>query len=138
MKIILKDVGYNRGYVIGPYLQERPGVNADVILEEGDDQEECALKALHYLKSITDKFHIQANPHLAGQPITYAPEQMPVISQDKERADTVAQLIADIYTCKELKVLEEYRLLAKSKPEIQAAYDMQWTKLNQPKNQTND
>lgn len=78
MKIIIKDIGYNRGYVIGPYLQERPGVNADIILEEGEDQEKCALKAMHYLKSITDKFHVEANPHLfeSGERPTGRPERM--------------------------------------------------------------
>lgn len=69
MKITLKDVGYNRGYVIGPYLQERPGVNADIVVEEGEDQEACALKALHYLKSIADKFHKEANPYLYQEPV---------------------------------------------------------------------
>ena len=93
MKIIIKDVGYNRGYVIGPYLQERPGVNADVVVEEGEDQEECALKALRYLKSITDKFHKEDNPHLYEEsrsthfhglgpvPENQIPSPMPIIDK---------------------------------------------------------
>lgn len=126
MKIILKDVSYNKGYVIGPYLQERPGANADVIIEEGEDQEECALKALHYLKSITDKFHKEANPHLypnlAGinqdgnetirlhQEVTTAfPGGIPIISKDKEKIEIA---IDNAESVEELKIIKKaYELM---------------------------
>lgn len=132
MKIILKDVGYNKGYVIGPYLQERPGANADVIIEEGEDQEACALKALHYLKSITDKFHKEANPHLyqeaSGnyiQPPKYEQSQtssippvqtpawsIPVISKDFERIEIE---IDNAETPEELKAIKsKYELMPAS------------------------
>lgn len=55
--------------------------------------------------------------------------QIPEIQSRDPKQDTVAQLIADIYTCTEFKVLEGYRLLAKTKPEIQAAYDQMKLKL---------
>lgn len=55
--------------------------------------------------------------------------QISVISKEKPQQDTVAQLIADIYTCTEFKVLEGYRLLARTKPELQAAYDQMKLKL---------
>ena len=55
------------------------------------------------------------------------------IQTDKGPDDRIAAMIADIYSCTEIKVLEGYRLLAKTKPEFQAAYDQQMEKLtNRP------
>lgn len=53
--------------------------------------------------------------------------QVPVIAKE---ADPVAGLIADIYTCDNLKVLESYRLLAKKDKQLQAAYDQMFVKLS--------
>ena len=53
------------------------------------------------------------------------------IQTDKGPDDRIAAMIADIYSCTEIKVLEGYRLLAKTKPEFQAAYDQQMKKLTQ-------
>lgn len=54
---------------------------------------------------------------------------------EKERStDPVAAMIADIYTCTDLKVLKTYEMLAtrqiKSNPEIMAAYEMMKQKLS--------
>jgi len=87
MKIIIKDVGYKRGYVTGPYLQESAGANADIVLEEGEDQEEAAIKALNYLKGITDKFHAQAHPgedKTGGGSHTIIPQQGPEVIDYKK------------------------------------------------------
>jgi hypothetical protein len=48
------------------------------------------------------------------------------LSEDRR----IAALIADIYSCTELKVLESYRIMAKAKPELQAAYDIMFEKLS--------
>lgn len=45
-----------------------------------------------------------------------------------------AKIIADIYTCTELKVIQSYELIAKKYPNIQAAYDQQLKKLEGLKN----
>lgn len=47
-----------------------------------------------------------------------------------DRGDPLGALIADIYSTTELKVLESYRIMAKTKPELQAAYDQQMKKLS--------
>jgi hypothetical protein len=39
------------------------------------------------------------------------------------KQDRVQQLIQDIGTCKDLKVLESYRLMVKANPDLQTAYD---------------
>lgn len=129
MVIIIKDVGYNRGYVIGPYLQERPGINADIVLEEGEDQEACTLKALHYLKALTDKFHIEANPHIDHKAPTPGSPLPDIQSRKTPKEDTIAQLIADITSSGDVKVLESYKLMVRSNPLFQAAYDMRLKEL---------
>lgn len=49
----------------------------------------------------------------------------------KEPAEnTIAGLIADIYSCQELKVLESYRIVVKKDPQLQAAYDQMFEKLS--------
>lgn len=132
MKIVLKDVGYNRGYVIGPYLQERPGINADLVLEEGEDPEECALKALHYLKAITDKFHMQANPHMykegALTPLTHTPTPLVEIQTDKA-ADGYHTILA-IKAAQTLEELSSYKLIAGSNSELMSAYMDKLKELN--------
>lgn len=124
MKIILKDVGYNRGYVIGPYLQERPGINADLVLEEGEDPEECALKAMHYLKSITDKFHVQANPHMykegALTPLTYAPTPLVEIQTEKGEPGTYLE---GIQNAPDLETLKSFKLISSQNQELYKAYN---------------
>ncbi len=40
-----------------------------------------------------------------------------------------SNIIEDIMSCKELKVLETYRILVKNKPELQAAYNEMYEKL---------
>jgi hypothetical protein len=47
----------------------------------------------------------------------------------------VGNIVNDIYTCEELWQLETYKLIAKSKPEFQEAYDEMFNKLS-PKSAT--
>lgn len=49
----------------------------------------------------------------------------------KEPAEnTIAALIADIYSCQELKVLESYRIMVKKDQQLQAAYNQMFEKLS--------
>ena len=60
-----------------------------------------------------------------------ANHSLPTISKDTEPEDKrIATLIGDIYSCSEVKVLESYRIMAKSAPELKAAYDQQMKKLS--------
>lgn len=53
------------------------------------------------------------------------------ISKTKEPEDKrIGVLVADIYSCESIKVLETYKLMAKTKPELQAAYNQQYEKLS--------
>lgn len=57
-------------------------------------------------------------------------EPFPIKVQKSTIETTVNYLIKDIESCQEIKVLESYKIIAKSKPELQEAYD---TKFNQLK-----
>ena len=52
------------------------------------------------------------------------------IAPEESRLSATQSIINDINTCKEVKVLESYRLIAKSNSEIQTAYDNKLKLLN--------
>lgn len=56
----------------------------------------------------------------------------PVIAAEKPLPEDqrIASLIADIYSCQELKVLESYKLIVKTNQSLQEAYDQMLKKLS--------
>lgn len=113
----------------GTYLQKK--VTMDIILQEGDTPE----KALDYaLETVT-----AWNQSIKKLPIEWEkiadlpPSLKPTITIQSEpqisEHQRLLSLIGDIYSCDELKILESYRLLAKSHPAIQEAYDNMLKKL---------
>lgn len=115
----------------GTYLQKK--VTMDIILQEGDTPE----KALDYaLETVTAWNESTKKPHPSGNPNDLSWQETklgPMIVQtekaipEDQRKQT---LIEDIYSCSELKILESYRLLAKSHPALQEAYDNMLKKLS--------
>ena len=126
----------SHGLTIGDFKfgNARPGV-VEASLRPGETMED----ALDELDERLTAWHKKRYPHLyetqpspiPERPFAYRQEQTPVISKDKQsESDRIGTMIADIYSCSEIKVLEGYRLLAKTKPEFQAAYDQQMKKLS--------
>lgn len=136
----------SHGLTIGDlkYGNARPGV-VEATLKPGETLEE----ALDELDERLTAWHKKRYPHLYGDPLPLAginssakpgfytqeqiaeavpvPNSIGVIKQNRMPEDQrIAALIADIYSCFELKVLESYRIMAKANPELQAAYDMQY------------
>ncbi len=110
---------YQRLFPTGPYSNEKLGI--ELIIEPG----ETAEQGLTAAKMIIEKWHRDHHPELyVDHP---APEIQPEKSQAPDKRTN--SLIDDIRSCKELKVLESYRILAKTKPEFQAAYDEMIEKL---------
>lgn len=122
------------------YANVKPG-SSEIILEPGEEIED----AWSELNRRAQAWHRKEYPHLYQEEkgwtpgsdfpqhmkteVTYGP--LPIISKDKEPEErTIGIAIADIYSCESLKVLETYRLMAKSKPELQAAYTQQFAKLS--------
>jgi hypothetical protein len=112
-------------------------------IQEGETRKDTLKRILKDLEETAADLKKELNQESKLMEITrsFPPQQIGssiMEIQTEKSGDTLAALIADIYTCTELKVLEGYRLLAKTRPELQAAYDMQTQKLNLPKPQVND
>lgn len=108
-------VGYSKTYPLSiSGAWEKIFVEAD--LNEGDD----ARQALYECKRQVESFHFESNK---------AAEKK--IEKSK---DTGGSIIDQINSCTEVKVLESYKIIAKSKVEIQEAYD---NKLKQLQNGSN-
>jgi hypothetical protein len=115
-------VTYQASYVTGPYLQHRIGFEAEIDGGNGEDE----MKALATLKELADAFDKQVNNFEERMVVdTFIDKEIEV----SRPSDTKSALIADVKSCKEIKVLETYRLLAKKDPEIQAAYEAKMDEL---------
>lgn len=124
----IKEATYSNKYVTGPYLNHQPGLVAD--LEEGEDPVEALIK----LKAICDAFDKRVNNFEDRLVVpSIQPERMdePQEIQLERPSDVKTALIQDIMSCNEVKVLESYKLLVKSQPELQAAYDKRMEELTQ-------
>jgi hypothetical protein len=130
-------ISFQKTIPTGPYMNEKLGV--DIELSEGEHPEE----AFTHAKELIDKWHKDNNPHLYadkpespfGNSYSSAPfiPPLPEVQVEKPIQDRTQALIADINSCKEIKVLESYKLIARSNPDLKAAYDLKYESLqNQP------
>jgi len=113
-----KLIGYSHTYMIGTTDFEKIWYEGE--LEEGDDIRQCLYKA----KKIVSDFHFESNK---------SDEKKKEIS--KQPVEVKPTTVEDIYSCKDLTVLSSYRLIVKSNPGLQKAYDEQYKKLS-PKHKT--
>jgi hypothetical protein len=112
-------VNYNRTYSIGPFLNEKIGVEATI--EEGDNP----IEVLKSLKELADSFNKIANPHLEeSQPPE--PIVLPIAQIEKPIGKS---MVEQIMSCDSMKVLESYKLLVKNNDEWKAAYDSKYNQL---------
>lgn len=93
-------------------------ITSEITLNEGDD----AKQALYTCKNLVEEFWMEISPEHNGS-------VMPIIVKEEPQS-TEAKIIASIYSCTEIKVLESYKMLAKNKPSIEAAYSQQLKKLS--------
>ena len=126
----------SHGLTIGDlkYGNARPGV-VEATLKPGETLEQ----ALDELDERLNAWHKKRYPHLYQEEYPKPwPEKGFSDLPDRMKTEITfpqsgsASIIADIYSCTELKVLESYRIIAKAKPEFQAAYDQQHKKLSNP------
>lgn len=110
---------YQKVFPIGQFTTERLGV--EMQLDEGDDPKEILLTA----KKLVEEFHKETNQLL------YANQEEPMQQQvSKEELSPIEQVRMDIASCKEMKVLESYRLIVKNNPDLQSTYDNQLKQLS--------
>lgn len=118
----IKNISYTKTYNLGNYSSEKIGV--EISINEGEN----AIEALRTAKELCDTYHKETTANLPMEstvvsiPIEEIMEIQAPKKSSKERQEQT--LIDSINSCTELKVLESYRLIAKSKPELQSAYDL--------------
>jgi len=111
----ITSVSYVKLFPLGMYINEKIGV--EVSLEAGED----AMLALDTARNLVHEYHEKNNPiPFAGVTAIADNPTIPNVQVDKEPPKS---LVEQIESCTELKVLESYRLIAKTNPECQTAYD---------------
>ena len=105
-------VSYSRTYPID-LIWEKIFVEAS--LSEGENVRD----ALYECKRTVESFHYEANK---------SDEKKKEVSKES-LPEVKPTTVEDIYSCKDLKVLESYKLIVRSKPELQKAYDIHFKKL---------
>lgn len=99
-------------------------VGTDVEIEEGDDLDEV----FRQVKAKVHQLVTGSTPE--SQPTQQAPPREIKVDKVPEE-ERVSKLIEDIRSCKELKVLESYRLIAKQHHCLQQAYDLKLKELTE-------
>ena len=93
--------------------------HADILLDAGDDPKAAMKAADDFVNGyLMDKINLDRET---------AAMEVPEVQKPKEEAQS--SIIEDINSCTELKVLEAYKLIAKSNPEFQKAYDLKLKQL---------
>lgn len=109
-------VKYRRLYPYAPYLNEEIGYEKSIPDDSTDEQMiEAAIK----LKEIADKAHQRINPEPLPTQTDYHSGPTPEIQVEKIE---IGDLPTQIQSCKELKVLDSYKLLVRGKPELEKLY----------------
>ena len=116
----IEKISYQKTFNLGNYSSERIGV--DINLNEGDTTDEAMAQA----RALIDKYHSETLS-LIDDKQRGIHEQ--VIPTPKEPLSKTEEMIRDMNTCKDLKILESYRLIASKNPELQAAYDLKHEQL---------
>ena len=92
-------------------------ITSEAEINPGED----AKAILHQCKNLVEEFWTEISPEHNGSVV-------PTIVKEEPQS-TEAKIIADIYTVKDIKVLETYQLMVKGKPTMEAAYNEMKEKL---------
>lgn len=115
-------ITYHNAYVTGPYLQHKPGFEAE--LEEREDPIEALLK----LKAIADAFDKRVNNFEERLVSNDIPAPAIQIEKEPEIGITVENILA----CNDLTVLDAcYKWTTKGKSELERAYLLKRDELTQ-------
>lgn len=87
------------------------------------DDKDNPVDVLNEAKFLVEKYHIDSNQQLYidDVPSIYIPKEE--VKDDFGSLALVASLINEINTCTKIKVLESYKFIVKSDPDLQDAYD---------------
>lgn len=115
-------ITFQQTFPTGNYANMKLGLEMSLV-PGVDDAQDAYVQAQ---KIVNDAFE-RLNPH-----IVWNDAQLPLPeTQIKEKLEEMRgnSLVDDILSCKEIKVLESYKLLAKTKKEFQDAYDRRYSEL---------
>ena len=114
----INQISYVKTFNLGNYSSEKIGV--EIFINEGDD----AKQALDTAKSLVEEYHKSLEfPEQHIQERYIPDDKLPEIQVQKEvREQTLEE---QIQSCKEVKVLESYKFIAKKDIALQVAYDAQ-------------
>lgn len=126
--------GYSHTYPIGSSGHFEKAW-AEVGFDEGDD----IISNLIRIKQDIEKFHKESNP---GAYITVTVEKVvdeitegdlenAVKRASAQRKSQTEKIIDDLNTCRDIKVLESYSIIARNYPEIRDAYEKRMMELLQ-------
>lgn len=124
----IEKINYQKTFNLGNYSSERIGV--DINLTKGDDP----IKALDEAKKLVEQYHKENNPVLYGEysnPVVHPATltSQPIEVKQNEPRNRLGQIIDDINSCSDVKILESYKLIAKNNPVLQVAYDQKLKQL---------
>lgn len=109
-------ISFEQLFPTGEYANQR--LRVEGTLTEGETIEDAFIQA----KASVESSFKAANPLI--EVATPTPSQLPETRIHKESQELrVANMIADIQSCQDLKVLETYKLLVKNNPQLQQVYD---------------
>lgn len=115
----LEKISYRRLFPTGAYANESIELTGSI------GENEDVQNAYNELHKMAEELHYSQNAEMYDQRGT----QERIINEPP--ATGIQAIINDIGTCKDIKVLESYRLIVKNNPELQETYNH---KLNQLQN----
>lgn len=114
----IKTINYQKVFPLGQFVNERLGVEVEI------SESENPIEVYKEVKKIIEDAHRAMNPQLEYDVVAASTDQPP----HEERR--IGNIIDDINSCENLKVLETYKFIAKQKPEFQEAYDEKFRELS--------
>jgi hypothetical protein len=109
-------VVYDKLFPYAPYLNERIGI--EILVETSQDP----LEALEEARKIVHDFR---NKHIQAE-LSHQYEPIPNIQVERQEMD---EALTGIGYSQSIADLEGYKILAKNKPVLQAAYDVKYKQL---------
>lgn len=95
-------VTYQKAFVVGPYLQEKIGIEIEIDSRCGEMPE----FALDQAKEIVEKWHKDNNPSIEASATIYGPP--PVIEKEEPSAGLTPELL---FSCTDIVTLQSFYLL---------------------------
>lgn len=116
-------VEYSESIQVAEGLWRKIGIE----IEDGDspmtiinDEEKFAQQLHNQAKEYVQRWHKEANPYASPVATDYnTGEQVQITKEER----ITGSLELDIKSCKDLKILETYRLIVRNRPDLKEIYD---------------